>query len=115
MTDHRSDDAEQYRKLYFTKVWRTLRGQVLLRDGYRCQHKGCGVNLTSGRRQRNSAVVHHVTAHKGDLDLFYDISNLLAVCWRCHSGDIQSGEALGYDTEIGADGWPTDPAHPMVK
>ena len=115
MTDQRSDDAVEYRRLYYTKTWKHLRKLALTRDGYRCQHKGCGKMLTSGRRWRNSAVVHHLQPHRGDLDLFYDLDNLQSVCWPCHSGDIQSGEALGYDTQIGDDGWPIDPNHPMVK
>ena len=40
--------------------------------------------------------------------LFNDLVNLESVCWRCHSGAIQSEEALGYDVTIGADGWPVD-------
>ena len=115
MTDQRSDDAIEYRRLYYTKQWKHLRKLALTRDGYRCQHKGCGKMLTSGRRWRNSAVVHHLQPHKGDIDLFYDLDNLQSVCWPCHSGDIQSGEALGYDTQIGDDGWPIAPNHPMVK
>ena len=46
---------------------------------------------------------------------FNDPANLESVCWRCHSGAIQSEEVLGYDTTIGADGWPSDPKHPMSK
>ena len=53
-------------------------------------------------------------AHKGDLALFYDPTNLRAVFWSCQSGVIQSEEALGYDTTIGADGWPVDENHPMT-
>ena len=60
------------------------------------------------------SAVHHKTTHKGNLTLFYDLSNLEAVCWSCHSGAIKSEEALGYDTTIGADGWPVDPKHPSV-
>ena len=40
--------------------------------------------------------------------MFYDPSNLEVVCWSCYSGAIQSEEVLGYDTTIGADGWPVD-------
>ena len=115
MRDDRSADAAHYRRLYAQKQWRHLRKQVLLRDLYRCQHPGCGKHLTGGRSHHSSAVVHHIKAHKGDLDLFYDASNLQSVCWSCHSGAIQSEEALGYDTTIGPDGWPTDPARPSVK
>lgn len=115
MTRQRSKDAEQYRKLYMTKRWRSMRLEVLARDLYTCQNKGCGSRLVSGRSDPRSAVVHHKIAHKGNLELFYDLGNLEAVCWTCHSGEIQSQEALGYDTAIGADGWPTDPAHPGAR
>ena len=40
--------------------------------------------------------------------------DLQSVCWTCHSGDIQSQEALGYYTTTGVDGWPIDPKHPYV-
>jgi 5-methylcytosine-specific restriction protein A len=108
----RSSSAVEYRKMYMTKRWRILRDKILVRDNYQCQHKGCGQFLQSGRNHPRSAVVHHLVPHKGDHGLFYSPNNLQAVCWTCHSGDIQSQEALGYDNEIGADGWPTDPAHP---
>ena len=108
----RTPEAAEYRKLYQTKAWRILREQALLRDGYRCQHKRCGVTLKRGRADPRSAVVHHLKPHKGEHDLFFDLDNLQAVCWTCHSGDIQSAEARGYDTQIGDDGWPIDPSHP---
>ena len=109
----RSTTADKYRKLYYTKRWKQLRGTILTRDGYRCQR--CKVTLTNGRSDPRSAVVHHIQPHKGDLTLFNDPANLESVCWRCHSGAIQSEEALGYDTTIRADGWPSDPKHPMGK
>ncbi len=111
--DRRSTTAQQYRGEYQTKQWHPLRRRVLVRDNFRCNH--CGVILTNGRCYPRSAVVHHKMPHKGNLDLFYDQSNLEAVCWRCHSGSIQSKEALGYDTTIGADGWPVDGNHPSVR
>ena len=110
----RSDVANAYRTLYSTKHWKTLRRQALTRDEYRCQHSGCGAHLQAGRDHTRSAVVHHLRPHKGDLELFFDLDNLQSVCWTCHSGDIQSQEALGYDTTIGVDGWPIDPKHPYV-
>ena len=109
---NRSSSAVEYRKMYMTKRWRILRDQVLARDEYKCQRNGCGKFLMPGRNHPRSAVVHHLQPHKGDHGLFYSLSNLQAVCWTCHSGQIQSEEALGYDKAIGEDGWPTDPAHP---
>ena len=66
------------------------------------------------KRGLTEAVLHRKKSHKGNLTLFYDPSNLEAVCWSCHLGVIQSEEVLGYDTTIGADGWPMDANHPSV-
>ena len=106
----RTPEASEYRKLYKGKQWRHLRERVLLRDLFKCQR--CKCSLKRGRTEPQSAVVHHIKAHKGDPALFYDIDNLQSVCWSCHSGVIQSEEARGYSTEIGDDGWPVDPRHP---
>ena len=111
----RSYQYEQYKLLYNTKPWKALRQTILARDLYTCQLVGCGVALTSGRNKKNSAVIHHRKAHKGNLELFFDPDNLEAVCWSCHSGKLQSIEALGYDTTIGNDGWPLDPKHPSAS
>jgi len=112
MDKWRTAEAEEYRKLYQRREWRLLREQALLRDMFRCQR--CGCNLKRGRTEPQSAVVHHITPHKGDINLFMDLDNLQSVCWSCHSGVIQSEEALGYSNEIGEDGWPIDPKHPSV-
>jgi len=114
LRDYRTDEAAAYRKLYRTKHWQLLRRDILLRDAFRCQHKGCGVMLKDGRSGDRSAVVHHIKPHKGDLVLFFDPDNLQAVCKGCHDGDIQSIEAMGFDKTIGPDGWPVDPAHPFM-
>jgi 5-methylcytosine-specific restriction protein A len=111
MDKWRTAEANEYRKLYQTKHWRMLRERALLRDGFKCQR--CGAMLKRGKSHPQSAVVHHLDAHKGDHDKFFDLDNLQAVCWSCHSGVIQSEEKLGYSTEIGADGWPVDPNHPI--
>ena len=60
-------------------------------------------------------MVHHLNAHKGDLELFFDLDNLQSVFGVCHRGDILPTEALGYDRTIGNDGWLSDPKHPSVS
>lgn len=95
----------EYKKLYATKAWQQLRTGILARDGYMCQR--CGVMLTQGRKHKTAAVVNHKTPHKGDLELFYDVGNLEAVCKHCHDGKIQRQER-GNRTTIGADGWPIE-------
>ena len=109
----RSDAANASRTLYSTKHWKTLRRQALARDEYKCQHSGCNAHLQADWDHPRSAVVHHIKAHKGDLELFFDLDNLQSVCWTCHNGDIQSTDARRYDSTIGADGWPIDQRHPV--
>ena len=58
----------------------------------------------ASNRGLTEAVVHHKKRRKGNLTLFYDPSNMEAICWSCHLGTIQSEEVLGYDAIIGADG-----------
>jgi len=108
----RSKDADQYRLLYNTKHWQSLRQLILTRDSFTCQYKNCGTNLKAGRDCPDSAVVHHIVAHRGDLELFFEPDNLQAVCWACHSGPIQREEIHGFSTEISESGWPIDPRHP---
>lgn len=113
MDKWRTPEAAEYRKLYQTKQWRMLRERALLRDAFTCQR--CKCMLKRGKSHPQSAVVHHIDAHKGDHDKFFDLDNLQAVCWSCHSGVIQSEEKMGYSSEIGNDGWPVDPKHPSVR
>ena len=115
MDKWRTPEAAVYRKLYGLKAWRVVRAKALLRDLYTCQHKRCGVSLKKGRTQPQSAVVHHLKPHKGNHDLFFDLDNLQSVCWSCHSGDIQSSEARGFDVGVNSSGLPTDPNHPFNK
>ena len=103
--DGRSKEAQQYRYLYKTRTWKTLRPQILARDLYTCQR--CHTPLTKGRTRPTDAVVNHIKPHKGNLALFQDPSNLEAVCKQCHDADIQSFER-GKIRQIGADGWPQD-------
>ncbi|WP_291376383.1 hypothetical protein [Devosia sp.] len=45
--------------------------------------------LTTGRDAPNAAVVHHKVPHKGDEQLFWDISNLEAVSKEWHDSEGQ--------------------------
>jgi|OM-RGC.v1.028695540 HNH endonuclease. len=111
----RSTSAKQYRTLYNTNAWRKLRQAVFARDNYTCRMAGCHCFVVDGRSRPNSAVANHIKPHKGDLKLFWDINNIETVCKECHDTRIQSREKRGFDTEIGANGWPTDPAHPVNR
>ena len=60
-------------------------------------------------------VVDHVVPHKGDEKLFW-FGELQSLCHTHHSSNKQLAE-LGIEknfvNDIGDDGWPTDPDHPV--
>jgi hypothetical protein len=60
-------------------------------------------------------------AHHNDPNLFYR-GALQSLCTPCHSGRKQSLEARerlieerGYSLDIGSDGYPLDPRHPVYR
>lgn len=62
-----------------------------------------------------ATVCDHVEPHRGDEEKFW-AGPFQSLCdqepWRCHSSTKQQQEAIGYSTEVGPDGLPTDPSHP---
>lgn len=76
---------EPWRRWYKTARWRQLRWEVLTRDGFRCQMAGCGVMAPE-------MVCDHVRPHRGDERLFWDVTNLQALCKPCHDGRKQREE-----------------------
>jgi 5-methylcytosine-specific restriction endonuclease McrA len=68
------ENARRYNQdLYKTSRWKELRSLVIS-EQKRCQYCGSIINLE----------VHHIIRPKGNEQLFYDKSNLLVVCKRCH-------------------------------
>ena len=61
-------------------------------------------------------VAHHETPHHGDRLLMYT-SKLISLCKTpCHDSVAKTIEQRGYDTAIGADGYPLDVEHhPFFK
>lgn len=88
--------------LYSSRRWRALRKKILARDSFTCQ--------MCGRLSASGMVVDHKTAHKGDLQLFWDVENLQVLCASpCHNLVKQSQEKGGNKKAppiIGLDGWP---------
>ena len=107
MTDARSKFAAEYRHLYKTARWRTIREAQLSKSPFcvRCAEDGQTVAAT---------VADHVVPHKGDLELFY-FGELQSLCYRHHNSDKQSEEVRGYSTRVGADGFPLDLNHPAMR
>ena len=85
--------AQPWRKWYLTKRWRTLRLEVLERDGYECQ--ATGAPLTGRHPAPDAPVVDHVRPHRGDPALFWDPANLRAVSKDWHDRVKQRLERAG--------------------
>jgi hypothetical protein len=61
-----------------------------------------------------ATVVDHVQPHRGNYKLFW-FSELQSLCARHHSRDKAQLERQGFVNDIGKDGWPLDPNHPINK
>jgi 5-methylcytosine-specific restriction protein A len=58
--------------------------------------------------------VDHIEPHRGDYTKFR-LGQLQSLCASCHNSTKKIIEQRGYDTAIGADGWPLDPRHPCYS
>lgn len=85
--------SSDHRKLYKDARWQPLRLMVLRRAGWKCEQTGV---LLKGRHHApDSPVVDHIRPHRGDPDLFFDPSNLQAVCKQWHDTVKQRIERSG--------------------
>jgi 5-methylcytosine-specific restriction protein A len=62
-------------------------------------------------RARPATVVDHVTPHRNDLELFWNVSNWQPLCKPCHDAIKQAEESGGGLRGAGTDGTPLDPSH----
>jgi len=105
--NQRSAAAKQYRDLYKTDAWRRLRLAHLSKEPL------CRMCADEGRTVA-ATIVDHVNRHFSDWTMFFG-GELQSLCKQHHDSKKQSIERRGYDTSIGADGWPTDPKHPTFR
>ena len=71
--------------MYRTPQWRALRAACLRAAGHACVVPGCANRAT---------IADHREPHRGDNGLFFDPSNLQAMCKPCHdykTGSVDSG------------------------
>jgi 5-methylcytosine-specific restriction endonuclease McrA len=59
-------------------------------------------------------VVDHVTPHEGDWNALVT-GKLQSLCEPCHKSAKRQIELHGYRIDIGLDGYPTDPNHPINR
>jgi hypothetical protein len=61
-----------------------------------------------------ATIVDHVIPHRKDLNLFW-FGELQSLCITHHNNSKQFLEKRGYLKDIGPNGWPIDPKHPVNK
>lgn len=105
--NQRSAKAKQYRSWYKTAAWQNMRTHQLAIEPLCCMCESEG-------RIVAATIVDHVTPHYGDSNMFFT-GKLQSLCAFHHDSKKQSIERRGYDSNIGADGWPTDPKHPTFR
>jgi hypothetical protein len=92
-------------RLHGTQRWRRL-ARAQLRE-----HPLCVMCLQNGSIIA-ATVADHVEPHRDDPTKFWT-GELQSLCKFHHDSSKQSLEIKGYRDDIGIDGWPLDPRHPV--
>jgi hypothetical protein len=93
--------------LYGTERWRR-RARLQLRHFPMC------AACERAGRVREANLAHHLEPHRdGDSELRFWYGPLESLCFDCHKRHHGWPAARGFATNIGADGFPTDPMHPF--
>jgi 5-methylcytosine-specific restriction protein A len=71
----------------------------------RCAEKGLVIR---------AVIADHVIPHRGDWNAFW-LGALQSLCRSCHESSKKYEEQRGFRSDIGEDGWPTDPNHPTYR
>jgi len=58
--------------------------------------------------------VDHIVPHRGNWNSFR-LGAIQSLCSRHHHGAKQREEIVGYSTQVGKDGIPLDPRHPIWR
>ena len=59
-----------------------------------------------------ATICDHVEPHHGDVNKFW-LGPFQSLCKRCHDSTKRFVETRGFRPDIGLDGWPLDPRHPV--
>ena len=94
-------------KWYHTQRWRRRAALQLKLEPL------CAICLQNGQVVP-ATDADHIVPHKGDERAFW-FGELQSLCGSCHQSVKQKEEKRGYRSDIGVDGWPTDPRHPANK
>jgi len=96
--------AHRYAHLYNSWSWRKRAKRQLAAEPL------CALCLAR-KALTPATIADHLHPHRGNRDSFL-LGELQSLCKACHDGRKQQTELHGYQLDLGADGWPVDPAHP---
>lgn len=77
------------------------------------QHPLCAHCLQKGL-VAPAVIADHIRPHRGDWNEFW-LGHLQSLCRTCHESGKKYQDIRGYRSDIGEDGWPIDPKHPVYK
>jgi hypothetical protein len=92
-------------KWYSSPRWARIRRHQLL------EHPLCKFCLERGI-VTPAEICDHVEAHRGDVNKFW-LGPFQSLCKPCHDSTKRFVEQHGFRPDIGLDGWPLDPKHPV--
>lgn len=96
------------KELYSTKEWKAIRAKRLHKEPLCRMCKQMSISTPA-------YIVDHIIPHKQDRKLFFDYNNTQSLCKPHHDSTKQSMESRGFSRQIGDDGWPIDPLHPVQR
>jgi 5-methylcytosine-specific restriction protein A len=105
--DRRREELKPWRAWYRTKRWYRKRA------AYKKGQPFCVKCLARGMH-RPWTSLDHVEPHRGDAFKFWH-GEVQGLCEPCHVGAKQLEELEGFSRDIGDDGWPVDPRHPINR
>ena len=86
----------------------------LARNRFLTKHPLCRMCQEVGRVSA-ATLVDHIRPHRGNMRLFWDMSNWQALCAPCHDGAKQKQDISGKVVGCGVDGLPLDHDHPWNR
>jgi 5-methylcytosine-specific restriction enzyme A len=92
-------------ELYSTARWQRIRRHQLR------EHALCKYCAETGIVEP-ATICDHVEPHHGDRIKFWS-GPFQSLCKRCHDSAKRHVELHGYRPDVGLDGWPLDPRHPV--
>jgi 5-methylcytosine-specific restriction protein A len=93
--------------LYSSARWQRIRRHQLR------EHPLCKYCAETGIVEP-ATICDHVEPHQGDRNKFWS-GPFQSLCKRCHDSAKRHVELHGYRPDVGLDGWPLDPRHPVYR